>query len=222
LREDAPIRALWKTLVPVAGEERAARTHQLLWTLFADSASRTRDFLWREARPGAFMTLSERPPVDEHGLFHVETSRPFALELDAGERARFVLRVNATVARGGAPGVRGKPCDVVMDALRSSPPGDRGAARSAVLEPAARGWLEARSIPNGFRLEKLTVVAYNVLQIPRPRGAARASLGVLDLEGTLSVVDAAALEAAVLRGFGRARSFGNGLMLLRRLRSDED
>jgi CRISPR system Cascade subunit CasE len=217
LREDAPIRALWHALVPPAGADRVARTHQLLWTLFGDSAARTRDFLWREERPGTFVVLSARPPSDVHDLFHIESQRPFAFEAKAGDRARFSLRVNATVARGGGAGTRSKPCDVVMDALRAEGAGDRAVTRAEVLGPAAAGWLRPRSERDGFRVDELIVVAYRVHQIPRPRGAVRASIGVLDLEGELTVLDAALLRAAVLRGFGRAKSFGNGLLLLHSL-----
>lgn len=215
LREDAPIRALWQTLVPASGDERVARTHQLLWTLFADSASRTRDFLWREERPGCFVVLSERPPCDAHDLFHIESSRPFVFDYAAGTSGRFVLRVNATVSRGGAQGVRGKPCDVVMDALRAVPSGSRATARAEALVPAARAWMEARADRDGFRVDDLTVTSYRVHQISRTRGAARASVGVLDIEGAMTVVEPGLLRAAVLRGFGRARSFGNGLLLFR-------
>ncbi|WP_243641924.1 type I-E CRISPR-associated protein Cas6/Cse3/CasE [Rhodovulum steppense] len=40
--------------------------------------------------------------------------------------------------------------------------------------------------------------------------------GILDLEGRIEVTDPEALLARLARGFGRAKAFGCGLMLIRR------
>ena len=46
--------------------EKGRRTdahHRLIWTLFADSPDRRRDFLWRDEGAGRFTILSHRPPT---------------------------------------------------------------------------------------------------------------------------------------------------------------
>lgn len=40
--------------------------------------------------------------------------------------------------------------------------------------------------------------------------------GILDLRGSLTVTEPATFLAALARGFGRAKAFGCGLMLIRR------
>ncbi|HEU4629334.1 MAG TPA: type I-E CRISPR-associated protein Cas6/Cse3/CasE [Gemmatimonadaceae bacterium] len=240
LRRDVPAAALRAVLAPEGAAERAATTHRLVWTLFADSPERERDFLWREAEPGSFYCLSSRPPVDRHGLFDVDPPKAFAPALSAGDRLGFALRVNATVARGGRPrtdgqsGVRGKPCDIVMDALCRAPELSRPEARQRLLVPVAHDWLARQGSKHGFCLPPLPqphtvedsddvddgpfrVTGYRVLAIDRGRKARPLRAGVLDLEGVLEVSDPARFVEAVRHGFGRAKAFGCGLMLIRRV-----
>ena len=58
------------------------------------------------------------------------------------------------------------------------------------------------------------VSRYSTLRIERK--GRPAELGVLDYEGVLEVQDSAAFGIALARGFGRAKAFGCGLMLIRR------
>jgi CRISPR system Cascade subunit CasE len=236
LRRDAPASALRAILAPDGHNERAASTHRLVWTLFSDSPARERDFLWREADAGSFYCLSRRMPADRHGLFEVEPPKLLQLGLSPGDRLRFLLRVNATVSRGGKPptdgkpGVRGKPHDIVMDALRAVSGDERAACRRRLLVPVAHAWMSRQGEQHGFSLDSLTdvesgdgwqsarfnVTSYRVLSIDRGRGRKPLNAGVLDIQGELQVQDPEVFEQAVYRGFGRAKAFGCGLMLLRR------
>lgn len=141
--------------------------------------------------------------------------------------------------------VRGGRCDVVMDALRGADD-DRAGARRTVLDGAAHAWLRRQGERHGFALDPLPtsasavavhsfdddeggdeltgggaagrfrVAGYRVLRVDRGGRAARLQLGVLDVEGVLTVRDPAAFIAALGTGFGRAKAFGCGLMLVRR------
>lgn len=238
LRRDVPGAALRAILAPDGVSERAATTHRMVWTLFSDSQERERDFLWRETEPGSFFCLSSRPPEDKHGLFSIDPPKEFAPNLKTGDKLNFMLRVNATVARsikstpGGGKRLRGKPCDIVMDVLKDIPIPERAEARRRLLEPVAHGWLSRQGDKHGFLLEKLShlcddenldqtnycfrVREHRVLQIERGQNRSALRLGVLDLEGLLEVRDPAVFLSAVTHGFGRAKAFGCGLMLIRR------
>lgn len=183
-----------------------------LWTLFSDSAERKRDFLWRVEASGQIYILSERLPEDKHALFRLE-SKPFEPALAAGDRLRFVLRVNATIDRAGeGPDRR---VDVVMHALKSLPQEERAAARMDAARREGSAWLARQGGKRGFELEEAVAENYRALTIPRPSGA-RMKLGVIDLAGVVRVSDPQAFLGVLAGGFGRARSFGNGLMLIRR------
>lgn len=232
LRKDVPAAALREVLLPIGNDQRTASAHRLIWTLFADLPDRRRDFLWRESRPGEFYVLSRRSPEDKHGLFHIDPPRDFAPSLKDGDRLNFVLRVNATVARSNGPNQRGKPCDIVMDAIRNASQDDKRAeSRKSMLGPVATKWMNARGVKCGFTLSEVTdgehadpvsvgpvqVLGYQVMRMDRGRGKEKLSIGVLDLQGELEVRDPTLFVRSINDGFGRAKAFGCGLMLIKRL-----
>lgn len=216
LRRDAPVAALAGLLVPTEGGARAGAAHRLVWALFADGPERRRDFLWREEGPGRFLILSARPPANPHGLFDLDGPKPFEPALAPGDRLGFLLRANPVVSRGAERGVRGKRHDVVMDALHAVPSGERAGLRQAAIVEAGRAWLARQGAVHGFEPEaEVAVDGYEQVRVPR-QGARPAIFGQLDFEGRLTVRDPAAFLPALAAGFGRARAFGCGLMLIRR------
>lgn len=139
--------------------------------------------------------------------------------------------------------VRGGRCDMVMDALHATASGDRAEPRRAVLDTVAHAWLGRQGERDGFVLDPLPapdasgperededgcegdgaarrggcrVAGYRVLRVDRGTHRARMQIGVLDIEGVLTVRDPTAFVTALGCGFGRAKAFGCGLMLVRR------
>jgi len=187
--------------------------HRMIWSAFADNPDATRDFLWRAEGQGRFTVLSARPP-SEAGLFEEPKVKPFAPDLRAGDRLGFVLRVNATRTLKGKGRV-----DVVMERLHDVPKTERAEQRSVVAGSAARDWLERIGARDGFAVHACDVQDYSVQMLPDHRGKRKGQpqFGVLDLSGSVEVTEAAAFLARVNAGFGRAKAFGCGLMLLRRI-----
>ncbi len=218
LKRDASVAALARLLVPDDPHARVAAAHRLVWSLFADDPDRRRDFLWREEKPGHFMTLSSRPPADPHDLFDLE-SKAFEPALEAGDALSFTLRVNPVIARPEARGQRGKRHDVVMDALRDVPDGERASARFEAISTAGRAWLARQGAAHGFTpLGPAVCDGYDRIRLPRPGKQPPAVFGVMDISGVLEVRDPAAFLTQLAAGFGRARAHGYGLMLIRRIR----
>lgn len=199
----------------IAPDDTAARTdanHRLLWSAFAGDPDATRDFLWRADGKGAFVVLSHRPP-NPSPLFEPPDIRAFTPDLRAGDRLAFVLRANATRQRKGIGRV-----DVVMDALHAVPKEQRAEVRMRVAQEAGQAWLQGQGARAGFTVDAVTVADYAVLALPG-QGARRKGqpqFGILEMSGTLTVTDPPALLAKLAQGFGRARAFGCGLMLIRR------
>lgn len=230
LRRDVPAAALREVLLPLGDDARVASAHRLIWTLFADQPDRARDFLWREGNSGEFYVLSERPPDDRHGLFAIDPPRVFAPSFQIGDRLNFLLRVNATISRSSGPGQRGKPCDLVMDAIHGIAAGDRAQSRKQMLVKVASKWMDDRGGKSGFGLAwtpddesgdpmhvgPLRVDGYHAMRIGRRQGQPKLSIGVLDLQGEVEVRNPDLLVASINKGFGRAKAFGCGLMLIKR------
>lgn len=214
--------AIAPLLIPDDATKRASHSHHIVWLLFQDVPNTARDFLWRDEGAGKYMILSHRPPVDPHGLFALQT-KPFQPELAAGDRLSFVLRANPVVASKpalgaapGAPRMRGKKVDVVMNALHELPPTERAQKRDDIARVTGTAWLAAQGIKAGFELSGLPVVdGYTQVPVERRRGRP-AGFSVLEFGGIITVSDPSLFLNKLAKGFGSAKAFGNGLMLIRR------
>lgn len=218
--------AIAPILMPDDEDRRAGHAHRLVWLLFQYQQDAARDFLWRDEGQAKFMILSPRPPTDPHGLFDLEI-KPFAPELTAGDELRFVLRANPVVARKGAltsddhaKRLRGKRVDIVMDALHAVPSEERNGKRDAITAEAGERWLREQGARAGFTPKTVVVSSYGRVDIAdqeRKKRRDRAGIAVMDIEGVLTVADPSAFVAKLGQGFGGAKAFGNGLMMIKRI-----
>lgn len=245
LRRDASVATLVPMLLPDRDDDRVSNGHRLMCSLFASEGDqRQRDFLWREDTSGWFYTLSKRPPPTDHALFEVDPPKRFAPSLEPGDRLRFSLRANPTVSHpmdsfrtqcrdpSLKPSRKTAHHDIVMHAIHTLPNHARAEARRVAIQTAGRVWLEGQGARCGFGLptapnpsdenalpDALRVDGYRVLRPPRPRKTGQMRVGVLDFDGVLKVTDPERFLAALAAGFGRAKAYGCGLMLVARVTS---
>jgi CRISPR system Cascade subunit CasE len=218
LRTDPSVATLAPILFDAAGRHRSEASRRLVWTLFADSENRRRDFLWREDAAGRFYVLSSRQPQDQHRLFTVET-KAFEPALSPGDKLVFSLRANATIGRPRGDTKRaGKRDDVVMAALKDVPKEARADRRKDLIQQEGLAWLRRQGAAAGFDFDEggVAVDGYEPVTI---RGDAKDALelSVIEFDGMLNIREPDTFLAKLALGFGRGKSFGLGLMLLRRL-----
>lgn len=224
LNRDAPAAALLPLLNPREPGTAADAHHRLIWSVFADSAERKRDFLWRHDAQGRFYTLSSRRPRSS-ALFDPPETKIFNPVLRMGDRLQFTLRANATkdravVSRMEKAARRGKSrrVDVVMDLLRTAPQGEKRAeVRDRTAQAAAAAWMIRQGAVKGFEPRMTIVEGYSTIELGRSRRQG-ATFGILDLAGEIAVTKPEAFLTALAAGFGRAKAWGCGLMLIRRIR----
>jgi CRISPR system Cascade subunit CasE len=172
----------------------AYRTHQTCWKLFHGADKRS--FLYRR-QPNGFITLCDQEPVDPDGIWHVE-SKSFAPKLREGDRLQFMVTANATVCKDG------KRHDVMMNAKRcGNDP-----------QEAARQWMIRRGEQYGFEAPLVRVGAHEQHMIRKPGN--KIQFSTIDYDGVFKVIDPDRFIAALTQGIGRAKSFGCGLILIRR------
>lgn len=222
LKKTPEITPLINVLQPAARSDMIETDHRLIWAAMPEELQKAHSpdrgeaaFLWRrDDKPGRYFVLGPRPRLHS-SLFEVE-SKPFEARLAPGDRLEFVLRVNSTVdRRSGGRGGKTERSDIAMDLLRSVAKGERAEHRRELAEKAAAEWLAARSEPSGFRLEALHLDGYRAVVIRRnPKKPGR--IGVSDLRGLVTVTVPDAFLGRLRTGFGRAKAFGCGLMLIRR------
>lgn len=241
LSREPSVEALSGLLAPRDPSKAVDANHRLIWSAFAGDRDQTRDFLWRAESKGLFYVLSARPPVASP-FFEPPEVKPFAPDLQPGDRLTFVLRANATrTQKTGQLTASGKErkahIDLVMDRLRPVPGqtalgegavSERPAMRMRLAQAAAVDWLAGQGARSGFTLSErpardgtepdVTVSDYSVFALPHHVGrrAGQPQFGIVDMTGTIEVGDPAAFLARLAQGFGRAKAFGCGLMLIRR------
>lgn len=198
--------------------------HQLVWRWFAEGAD-TRDFLFRRDQRGngpLFYVLSRREAVDRSGLWDIESKR-FEPHLVAGERLSFVLRANPVKVRklGEDRAIRTRRRDDVVADLkkrRYPDPSQRPPMAQVVLE-AGTAWLAERAEASGFEIESLVVDGYRQQRWYKPGADRPITLSTMEFEGVLKIREADRFTERLFRGIGPAKSFGCGLLLVRRLAS---
>jgi CRISPR system Cascade subunit CasE len=132
--------------------------------------------------------------------------------------------VNPVVSGRPEPGrARGRRHDVVMHALHAVAKEERPIEREARTGTAALAWLARQGEQHGFTPEpgSVAVDGHDQVRLPRgaaPTGAARPNpiaFTVLTLAGVLTVHEPEPFLARLVHGFGAAKAFGCGLMLIR-------
>lgn len=203
--------------------------HQLLWRAFPDHEG-ARPFLFRQemeedtelGKPPKglplFYVLSDREPAAIAGLLAVQC-KPFVPTLREGEQLAFRLRANPTVARREEGAKHSPRSDVLMVAKKPFPPGQRTSMECVqAMDLAAREWLQTRAETLGFRLPVVPEVgAYRQHALHKLGRREAIQYSSVDYEGLLEVTNPGRLIEALAQGVGRAKAFGCGLMLIRRL-----
>ena len=216
LRKEASVSTLTSTLLQHGGG-----IHSLIWSLFAGDNDQKRDFLYRQVNQKCFYLFSGRCPKDQHGLFDILPPKPFEPVIKKGDQLGFMLRANPVKGRSEKGRKSGN--DVVMHALHRVPQEQRAKERQRLVWSAGYEWLVQQGLQAGFKLALegkearrcLHIDGYKQHFIPRRRRKP-ISFSSLDFEGRLIVEDPERFLEALHSGFGRAKAFGCGLMLVRR------
>jgi CRISPR system Cascade subunit CasE len=196
------------------------RTHQTLWDLFADVPERKRDFLYRqeqsERHPMQFYTLSERPPIAHNEHWQLESKR-FQPVLKKGDYLTFCLQANP-VRRTKMSDGKSRRLDIVDHYnLKKSKEIQGSASREDIMYQASTDWFQQQGAKHGFDIDgtlKVEQYAKHTFQYK----SGQMTLTMIDYTGLLQVTEPNVFTQSLFRGFGHARSFGCGLMLIKRAR----
>lgn len=209
--------AFWRSLADIY------QMHRVLWSLFADTDDRKRDFLYRcEEKPGAVVlfVVSDREPHDIQGLWQIE-SKTYQPQVIAGQRLAFVLRANPIRSKKDAD-KRQHRHDVIMEAKTllkqaGQSEGDRLPENEIVQKEGYR-WLATRALQYGFAVNEgeVRVDGYRQHRLFKPKGDQQVRFSTVEITGVLTVADPERFREALNKGIGPAKGFGCGLLLVRR------
>jgi CRISPR system Cascade subunit CasE len=170
--------------------------------------------------PVIYAVSQRRPFISENSSWYVD-AKLYDPVIAAGERLYFSLRVSACKKRYEENG-RLKKTDIVIAKKRmigrELPPG-KMPPNQEIAHMAASEWMKRQGETNGFVLLDFQVTKHdwNEFYKKNPKGTHKISFPTLDLDGLLRVVSPEDFRKMLFKGIGAARSFGCGLMLVRRI-----
>ncbi len=212
--------------------------HQMIWNLMPQDADAKRDFLYRKDESERFpfyYLLSERLPDNVPSFLQVQ-SKAFSPQLIEGGHYGFSLRANAVVTRkvdGSNKRIRRDIVDAKVDEYKQRFPAAEDRPSSAVIHhEAGEQWLSAQGEKHGFQLLDLTVSNHQFHQHSNKNtDKNNRQFASLDFDGVLQLTDPEKFTQAMytgrsnpnqkialpVRGLGRSKAFGCGLVLVRKV-----
>ncbi len=200
------------------------REHQMIWNLFKNSPDQTRDFLYRrEDQPGKppfYYLLSARRPEARNDLLTVET-KAFEPRWQTGDRLRFELRANAVITRKASDNskrrIRRDIIEAKLDEYKTRYPDSADRPPPPIIhQEASDGWMRRQGEQYGFDIAELLVANHCFHKVKKPGDKNLRCFTSIDLFGTLQIREPKTFTEQLAKGFGRAKAFGCGLMLVRR------
>jgi CRISPR system Cascade subunit CasE len=202
--------------------EDGYQIHRELWSLFADSNDRRRDFLYRqEEQRGSlgFFTVSDREPQDRKGLWQIE-SKPYHPKLTADQKLAFSVRANPIRSKRDDQGKQHRH-DVIMDAkmrLRElKGEATKRPSEAEIVQREGCAWLVSRAASCGFSVKDsdVRVDGYRQHRWIKPKTGNLIRFSTVEITGILTVIDPQLFSLTLRQGIGPAKGFGCGLLLVR-------
>jgi len=200
--------------------------HQKIWELFQRPPGSEQPFLYRQSEADElprFLVLSDEPPKTHDPRWQIQT-KAFRPNLHIGQVLSFSARLNPTRSLRRPGEKRGKRQDLVMAALHEVASEKRGVERQRLVNCELPLWLSTRGEQAGFAMVededrlRCAVTRYEVLRFKTTASpeAHSVTLGCADFVGQLRVTDPDRFAQTLHQGIGHGRSFGLGLMLIKR------
>lgn len=184
--------------------------HQQLWSLFPARPEASRDFLFRVEQQqrgiGTYILMqSLLEPISEQGVEVVDSKR-FTPEFYREQVLRFTLRANPTkTIKDPSKGTVGK--------------GGKNYTRTVrvplIDEEAQHAWL-ARKLENTAHLHVVTSRKEMPIYFRKPGMKRSGKIQPVCFDGVIELTDPEVFKEVYVKGIGRAKAFGCGMLSLAR------
>ena len=198
--------------------------HQKVWGIVNYRKHQKRDFLYRVEYDAyqniKFLYLLAPKVVTSQKNLKVAVSPRFEPKVESGENLYFKLRANPIVRKKGNG--RAKDCDIIMDAKHQFKRKGQNYlnmfSMDELIHNVGMKWLITKGEIHGFAVKEFDISIGNQQEYTvKANGKNNYLLRTLDFQGRLRIVDAECFITTLFRGIGRAKAFGCGLMLVRRI-----
>lgn len=198
--------------------------HQKVWGLVSYRKHQKRDFLYRIEYDAyqniKFLYLLAPHMVTPKENIKVAVSPEYQPQVESGESLCFKLRANPIVRK--KENGRAKDCDIVMDAKHQFKRKGQSYlnlfSMDELIHNVGMQWLIRKGEHHGFMVKALDVKIDNYQEYSiKAAGKQSFALKTLDFEGKLRITNAGSFKTTLIDGIGRAKAFGCGLMLVKRI-----
>ena len=192
--------------------------HQLMWDLFSENnPDKKRDFLYRAEAFNhcpCFYVVSATPPCDNKGIWEIEY-KEYSPKVCENEQLYFRLRANPRVCHS-IDRDKKKYFDIVQNAWQQNIDSLKSGkvTRQDIMQEAGESWLSKKAIQHGFKVN--SVIVENFCQEHFYKKQSRVAFSTLDFSGRITVLDRELFLHGLIHGIGAAKSFGCGLLMVRR------
>ena len=195
--------------------------HQLLWNLFPNDGIKKRDFLFHKDESDGmpqFLVVSKTEPVEIRGISVVV--KPYSPQLAKGQKLAFALVANPVVAKKTEGKKNSTRHDVWMDAKQKAKELNLNPKEKRKhCEKKTKEWLISRSESFGFSLEEDSVIIDGYMQhrLYKRNSPKSVRFSSVHFEGIITVTNPELFCNTLFNGIGKSKSFGCGLLLVRRI-----
>lgn len=200
---------LSKVMINGAACRNPYEIHRVLWKLFPEAAEAERDFLFRIERAGQqqaeVLLQSWREPIaSAMREARLLDSKPYPLNLQSGQRLRFLLLAN--------------PIKMINDKNgRFNAGGEVKKCRVPLIhDEELQAWL-ARKFDGLAEVESVEVEKRPTMNFRKTSEKRIGKVQPVSFQGCLTVADPEGLKTLIHSGIGPAKAFGCGLLSLARV-----
>ena len=198
--------------------------HKMIWSLFENSTSRKRDFIYRIERqrglPQVFI-VSDQKPEGKDDFWQIQT-KPYEPKLRVDQRLSFILRANPIRTKTDEEG-RHHRHDVIMEGKnklnKNGVPRKNWPLRVNLVQKEGFSWLAARAEKHGFSIKEteVRVDGYQQHRFHKSKQAKPVSISSLEFSGVLTVTNPEVFLETLYHGIGPAKGFGFGMIMVKRI-----
>lgn len=199
---------LSKAMISGAACRNPYEIHRVLWKLFPGDKDAERDFLFRVERAGqhqaeVLLQSWREPIVSTMREVRLLGSKPYPLNLQSGQRVRFLLLAN--------------PVKTINDESgRLNADGEIKKCRVPLIrDEELQVWL-VRKLEGLAEVESVEVEKRPAMNFRKDREKLVGKIQPVSFLGQLNVIDPEGLKSLILSGIGPAKAFGCGLLSLAR------
>jgi len=138
--------------------------------------------------------------------------KPYAPKLFADDQLRFSLKADVSKSKS-IKGKRGTRYDPILEAKSTS----ENLSYSQIAKEYGREWIENKSNECGFRVVEISKSDYEQIRFVRPNDQRQIRLTAIEFDGILEVTDVDQFRRSLVKGVGRGKAFGLGLLLIKHL-----